>query len=178
MWSEVFPSVSSEAFLLDVGDSHTFKFGRMGTQESWINKDDLKAMEVTASLDFDLPDITQDISGESIGFSGRLHFKQGWQVIWNDPVYVDFGNGGRYAIELSDAKFSSTWWQGPDGPCWSDGAADIFATITLESAPEPASAPVPEPATAILLAIGVGLLGVTRLTRKKRSGTDAFSNLK
>lgn len=170
MWAEIYQSVSSQAFLLDPGESFSFKFAHMGTHESWINEDDLKAMEVTAYMDFDLPDITQDISGESTGFSGKFEFKQGWQVIWDDPVYVDFGNGGRFAIELSDATFSSSMWTGPHGPCWSEGDADIFATVTLETAPSPTTAPVPEPATAVLLGLGVGLLGITRLKRKKASG--------
>ncbi|VVS91097.1 PEP-CTERM sorting domain-containing protein [Desulfoluna spongiiphila] len=169
MWTDIYQSVSSQAFLLDVGDSFTFKFARMGTDESWVNEDDLKPMEVTAYLDFDMPDITQDISGESTGFSGKFEFNQGWQVIWDDPVYVGFGDGGRFAIELSDATFSSSMWTGPHGPCWSEGDADIFATVTLEAAPSPTTAPVPEPATAVLLGLGVGLLGVTRLKRKKES---------
>ena len=157
MYANVNPNIDNIIYSLQEGGSYTFYFATIGTTEGWIN-DDVNPGTLTASIDFDNPDLVQAVGGTSIGFSACWHFVQGWNLTWNDPVVVDFGNGGQFSIELSDVRYSSWWWQGLDG------SADVYATVTLNSAP------VPEPATILL--VGIGLIGFATYSRKHFSIKD------
>jgi hypothetical protein len=109
---------------------------------------------MTAWVDFDNPDLIQAVGGKSIGFKGGFLWNiHGWNLTWDDPVVVDFGNGGQFALELDDVGYSSWGWQGPAG------SADVYATVTLNSAP------VPEPATVLL--IGTAFLGFGLFRRRQ-----------
>ncbi|MCE5212887.1 MAG: PEP-CTERM sorting domain-containing protein [Deltaproteobacteria bacterium] len=153
------PGLSGLTFGLNVGESNTFSFAQIGTSESWINEDDLTPKTIIAYVDFDNPDITQSLNGTSVGFAGELLFNQGWTITWDGPVTVNFGTGGQFVIALSDASYESGWWTGPDGfDC-------IAATVTHLA--DPTTNGVPEPATLLLL--GLGLIGVFGIRKKIHS---------
>ena len=155
MYANINPNLDNILFTLDEGEAYSFYFATIGTTESWINDDDVLPGSLTANVDFDNPELVQSIGGTSVGFTAYWHFRQGWNLTWNDPVVVNFGSGGQFTIELDDVGYESWFWQGPDG------TADVYATITLNSAP------VPEPTT--LLLSGLGLLGMGAYIRRKRS---------
>ncbi|MDY6950018.1 MAG: PEP-CTERM sorting domain-containing protein [Thermodesulfobacteriota bacterium] len=167
MHAAVNPTLDNQLFSLDPGESHRFFYATLGTTESWINSDDINPGSLTAHIDFDNPDLTQAIGGLSVGFSAYWGFKQGWNLTWQDPVIIDFGTGGQFAIELSDVGYQTWWWQGPDG------SADVWATVTLCSEPESVQtrvepgdgAFVPEPSTILL--VGTGLVGLAGLGRHR-----------
>ena len=163
LWAQVYPSVGSEAFSLNPGESYTFLFAQVGTNESWINADDLALSSVTAHLDFDVPTLVGSVPGFSAGFSGLFQYTQGWTLTWNDPVLVNFGGDGLFTIELSDATYSSGFWMGPNGGPCGDGYADIYATVTLIDGPSITPFdPIPEPATMSLLGLGLAGLALRR----------------
>jgi len=157
MWADVYGSVGSEVFTLNEGDSYSFLFAQMGTHESDVNPDDLIPGAVTAYVDFDIPSLTGDVDGVTVGFRGGwLGFTQGWDLVWSDPVVVDFAGGGKFSLELSDASIRNGWWVGPDG-LFDNAYADISATVTLIDAPA-----IPEPATISLLGLALAGWAVRR----------------
>jgi hypothetical protein len=147
LYANVDEYVAGKRFTLEEGNTERFKFGTIGTTESSINSDDRESASVTASLDFESPELIEAVGGTSIGFAGFLKFNQGWEVTWENPEPIAFGNEGIFSIVLDNLSFSSDWWAGPEGE------VDLFANITLNSAP----AHAPEPSTMILF--GLGLLG-------------------
>jgi hypothetical protein len=151
--AKVNADLDSIIFSLDEGQSRSFYFARFYTKETWINQDDLNPGTLTAYVDFDNPDLMPAIGGTSIGFSANWNFTQGWNLTWVDPVIVNFGKGGQFAISLSDVGYTSWFWQGPDG-C----GADVEATVTLNHAP------VPLPGTLVLLFSALfGFVGMRRV---------------
>ena len=159
MWSQVY-NLDPIDFTLNEGDSISFLFARIGTHENWINDDDLDPSTITAHVDFDVPGITEEIEGETVGFACLFNFFQGWNLIWEDAHTISLDGGGLFTLDLSDASFLSGFWFGPDG-AFGNAWANVYATVTLDKAPNP----VPEPATMLLL--GSGLIGLATFGRKK-----------
>ena len=139
---------------VEIGVPRTFYFATIGTNESWINRDDIEPGTVEATVDFLTPPVSPAVGGESVGFSGFFSFFQGWNLIWDDPVNV-VADGIDFDIELKDVGYTSWFWQGPAG------TADILATITLNSVEA-----VPVPAAVWLL--GTGLVGLIVVRRRGR----------
>ena len=139
---------------VEIGVPRTFYFATIGTNESWINRDDIEPGTVEATVDFLTPPVSPVVGGESVGFRGFFSFFQGWSLIWDDPVNV-VADGYNFDIELKDVGYTSWFWQGPAG------TADILATITLNSVEA-----VPVPAAVWLL--GTGMVGLILVRRRGR----------
>lgn len=154
MYANLNPNLDNIWYELEVGESSDLYFATIGTFEEWVNSDDENPGNLTAGVDFDNPELTQSIGGTSIGFIGGFFgFYQGWSIVWNDPVSVSFGSGGQFTVELTDVTHETNWWLGPEGE------ADVYATVTYDSAP------VPEPSTVMLL--GAGLLGLVAVGHRR-----------
>ncbi|MDY0360361.1 MAG: PEP-CTERM sorting domain-containing protein [Desulforegulaceae bacterium] len=160
--SIVNPKLTGFGFTLNEGESREIKFGKVWTEEKWINDDDICSGIIKAYLDFDSPELIQAVGGTSIGFeAGFFNCIEGWRLNWNNPEPISFGNGGLFSIILYDLKFESLC--GPDGCFLNPGKKFVFAEIELIKAPIAHS---PEPSTMILF--GLGLLCFAGLASGKK----------
>lgn len=136
--------LDSEAFSLTEGMSYSFDF--IEFTASGLGGG---TYEVSATLAFSDPGgaITATGGGVYGTFFGAI---SGGTLTWDDAVQqVAFGNGGLYTVALQQ------------GITLVKGSAIAKATVTLDAAP------VPLPASALLLLAGIGGLGVMRARNRR-----------
>jgi hypothetical protein len=116
----------------------------IGTDESYAGFDDWLNKEITVAFDFTDPTATAIATGETDGHL-RLFRDDLGHVQWDNPTLFSFGTTGLFSIQLSEEYFGTP------------GSAIVQANMTYLEAD---TAPIPEPATLMLMGIGLaGLAG-------------------
>ncbi len=154
--TSVNPNLDSIIFGLDDGDSYTFDFFDIWTNETAVNPDDTLSSPITADLSFDLPGGTASVEGDTVGFYA-LYVLQAGGLAWDGPETVTVGST-LYEVELSDETFN--WGFLSLTPGYKYGAT-VEATVTQLSSPSPGPA-VPAPGSVLLGVFGLGLVGWRR----------------
>jgi hypothetical protein len=133
---------------LEVGEYAKTALFKIGTSEGTVNKnEDTVPYPISVDFNFSSPGVDGSVNGDSFGVRKLLGIIQYGEVKWDGPAYFSFGGTGLFSIALSDVWFGTP------------GCADVWAKLTYEAAP------VPEPATMLLL--GSGLVGLAGWGRKK-----------
>src|SRR5688500_17500821 len=65
--TSLFSGLADQAFTLNDGASYTFNFFKIWTDESTVDSDDTVMKPITATLDFDVPDLDAKVQGITIG---------------------------------------------------------------------------------------------------------------
>ncbi|MBU0995761.1 MAG: PEP-CTERM sorting domain-containing protein [Proteobacteria bacterium] len=153
---------------LSLGASYTTQLFKLWTNETTVNGDDTVPQNIFVDFYFTRPDsFTGTVGGQTNGnrsswwiFSGYYQYGA---VTWSGPQTLYFGpeGDGELLVSLSDATFNAGFFGLNEGRC--PGAViDVTFTYLKEASSQ---APVPEPATMLLL--GFGLIGIAGVTRKK-----------
>lgn len=147
---------------LGVGQSYNFKIGTVnflepntGNQFPGIAPEELDTLGVTVKFTF-----TNPFGGDRIVTTNGLATLG---PVIDSPEAVDYalnwlpqtqtyGRGGQFTIGLNNLSFSTN----------TEGAKDLFATVTFTAEEAALAADVPEPASIALFGLGVGAMAFLR----------------
>ncbi len=143
---------------LQVGDSYTFDLFHLAVAEGSIEDDDMSAKPISVSFNFNPPMASGNLSGTTIGGEILFGLLGEWAAVnWNNPLVLNFGNGGQFTLALQSGIFASGI---PGNVTNLFNGKDIAATLTYTAAS------VPEPAMMVLF--GTGALGLAARLRRRR----------
>ena len=147
--------LSGTNFTLDDGQSSSFSFFSIWTDETTVNSDDVVAMNISATLNFSDPLTGATVNGVTFGGSIIFGLVQWGQVQWDGPTTVTLGDR-EFSLSLSDEIFNPGLFGLSNG---SGCGATVRGTITqIASGPRGVSVPENGSTAALLGVTVVGLL--------------------
>lgn len=148
------PDYGTGSFDLDVGESITFDLFTIWTDETFVNFDDTIPQSIDVAFNLTSPEADGVLDGGSRGFGGIVQFGA---VAWDNPLVLEFGNGGEIEFSLSNETFNWGLFGLGEGEKYG-ATVQLTAYYTV--------APVPLPAAGGLLIAGIGGLAALRRRRK------------
>ena len=142
---------------MDDGQSKTFDLFKIWTEEADVASwEDTAVKQIMVNFDFDTPDLSFDLYGETYGIRG---FWQSGQVSWDDPITLALADR-TFKVWLSDEEFN----KGPLG--LNEGTkygAIVQATVKQIGS---SYVSVPDNGSAAML-LGLSLLVIASLTKRR-----------
>ena len=141
--------------LANPGDFYTVDLFKIWTEETDVEwGEDTLPRSISVDFDFTAPPSSGSVLGTTLG--GSIIITEWGSVTWAGPEVIDFGNGGKLRITLSDETFNKGLFGLKHGR---DHGAIVEAKFKLIS---DSVAEVPLPASLPLLMAALGGLAVLR----------------
>jgi hypothetical protein len=162
------PGLADQSFTINDGQSYTFNFFRIWTDEAYVDSDDIAPKLITATLDFDVPDLDARVHG--ITFGGKLDWQAG-VVLWDDPVVITAGTRV-FSINLNNAIFDWERFKLGNHPAMINATVkQLSSRVTVPPVtPTPVITPVNVPeAGSTLILLGLAVASMALLGRRGRA---------
>ena len=157
------PGLAGTSFTLNDGQSSSFNFFSIWTNETTVNPDDIVAMNISATVNFSDPLTGATVNGVTFGGSIIFGLVQWGQIQWNGPTTITLGDR-EFSLALSDEIFNPGLFGLGDGPgC----GAIVTATVTqIFSSAHTSGVSVPDQGNTAML-LGAAVVGLAAFARKR-----------
>ena len=146
---------NKKAFSFDIedGEMKKKKIGTIWTDETWVNGDDKVPQDIALNVAITSPfSDTGKVEGTTKGKSILFGLLQWGKLTWEDPLTFQNDDFGTLTVALLGGKFNKGLFGLCPGQC---SGLDVHAKVSYEAPP----APVPLPASLLLLLSAIGALG-------------------
>ena len=137
------------------GDTYVVDLFDIWTDETAVNLDDFASADISVDFNFVAPPSAGSVTGTTL--AGTIIIGSAGVLSWDGPTVIDFGNGGKLLVSLSDELFNGGF--GLSLRPGRDHGATVSAKFKLKS---DSVAAVPLPASLPLFAVALGGLGLLR----------------